>query len=393
MRALLLVMDGLGDIRTEKGTPLEEAKTPNMDRLADLGSTGFFIPYKKGTPVGSDIGHLSLFGYGEEDYNGRGPLEALGYGIDMKEGSIAFRANLGTVESNKIIDRRAGRISTKEHEELAKFIDGIVIDGIKVRYIASAEHRGILVLEGEGLSDKITDTDIHSLGEIVKCKPLSKEAEFTANVINKLSIKAHELLSNNELNIRRKKEGKPPGNYLLLRGGGKHTIVKTKFKEKYGLSALAVAGKPLYKGVAKHVGMDISDSPKGDSLEELIKKAELSNNNNYDFVFMHVKATDTAGHDGKWEEKKEVIERVDKIIPLLDKFDVIAITGDHSTPCSYKAHSGHPVPLLIYGKNVRRDETKKFSEYECMKGSLNLRRDELMLSIVNYLEKAKLVGN
>ncbi len=395
MRALLLVMDGLGDIRREKPTPLESAETPNMDLLAKEGSTGFFIPYKKGIPVGSDIGHLALFGYGEEFYLGRGPLEALGYGINLKEGSIAFRANLSTFKDGEIIDRRAGRISTEEHKEIAKLIDGISIEGVKLRYYPSSEHRAIAVLEGENLSDKISDTDSHHTGKPWISKPLEREenAIFTAEILNKISKEIYETLDKAEINKKREEQGKLKGNYVLFRGAGKHKKISQPFEKRFGVKAVGIAGKPLYRGVAKYVGMKVPDCPKGDSEEEIREKAELALKEG-EVVFMHVKETDTAGHDGLWEKKKRAIEKVDKVIPMLrEGFDVIAITGDHSTPCSYKAHSGHPVPLLIWGKNVRRDETKSFSEYEAMKGSLELRKEELMYSIINYIEKAKLKGN
>ncbi len=400
MRALLLVLDGIGDIRDNgKPTPLEAANKPNIDKLAEEGAIGFHIPYKKGVPVGSDIGHLALFGYDESDYNGRGPLEALGYGIELKHGSIAFRANLASYKDGEIIDRRAGRISTEEHKKIGELINSMEIDGVKLHYYPSAEHRAIAVLEGKNLSDAITDTDSHETGKPWVCKPTdnSDEAKFTAEVINKFTEKIYALLKDNEINKKRISEGKLPGNYVLFRGGGMYKKVSTPFYEKYHLKAAAVAGKPLYKGVAKHVGMKLIETgTRGDSEEELKIKAETSASlRDYDFVFMHVKETDTAGHDGNWEKKKNAIERVDKIIPILrEAFDVIAITGDHSTPCPYKAHSGHPVPLLLWGKNVRKDNSTSFDEYSAMSGGLGeFRRDELMYSIINYLEKGKLVGN
>ncbi len=389
MRAILIIMDGLGDLRVNGSSPLEKANKPNIDGLAKEGAVGLFVPYKIGVPVGSDVGHLHLLGYGMEDYVGRGVFEALGLGIELSKGDVAFRANIATLENGKIVDRRAGRIPTQYHLELAKEIDGIEVSGVKIRYFPSTSHRAVVVLRGEGLSEKVSPTDPKQLGAPPAIsKPLAeeKEAVRTANVVNEVSKIFFERLSKAKLNERLEKKA----NYVLLRGAGKYREVSLPFEKKYGIKPLFIAGKEMYKGIARYLGFDVLDVPKEEDEENLIKKAKLALNSSHELVVFHVKEADEAGHDGDFEKKVRAIEKVDKIIPLLKEgFDIIFLTGDHSTPVSYKAHSGHPVPLLMWGKNIRKDSIEVFSEYN---HSIVLRKQEVMLSLLNALGKGKMKG-
>ena len=388
MNALLLILDGVGGLRSNKGTALEEANKPNIDELAREGATGLMHVIGRGIVPGSDTGHLAIFGYEPKKYyHGRGPFEALGAKLELKHGDIAFRANFARVEKGIVVDRRAGRIETSEAKKLEPLINGIEIDGVRVIFKSTTEHRGVLVLRGEHLSPDVSDTDPHKTGvPPLKAKALSDEAEFTANIINKLSQTIAERL-----------EGKK-ANYLLLRGAGRMHKAPS-FYEKYGLKAAAIAGGALYKGVARYVGMDVLEveGATGDKHSNFKAKFEKAKeiSEDYDFVFLHVKATDSFGHDGDLEGKKSIIEKIDKLIPIIKGyFDLIVITGDHSTPCIYKEHSGHPVPLLAYGKYVRKDETMKFDEFEAMKGSLShFKGLELMDMILNWLKKQKKFGS
>ncbi len=378
-------MDGLGDRPiSEFGgqTPLEYAKTPNMDKLASLGMNGLLHVIGPGVTPGSDTAHLALFGVDPyEYYTGRGPFEAAGIGLVVKEGDIAFRVNFATINSEgEITDRRAGRIR-EGTDKLAKLFEGMEIDGIEILLEAGTEHRAALILRGEGLSDQVSENDPHVEGkEPLEFKPLdeSPEAEKTARVLTSFVMKARTLLNNAELNEKRIEEGLLPANYLLIRGAGKVPKLPN-FEEEYCLETACVAGGGLYKGVGRMLGMHIIEDSRmsGGTTTDLSAKFEIAHNalNDYGFVFTHVKGTDNYSHDGKYKEKTEFIERVDKELYrfLPENFEgdlVVMITGDHSTPCSFKDHSADPVPILIYSPDCRRDKVEKFGESYAVDGSL-----------------------
>ncbi|MCE7749625.1 MAG: 2,3-bisphosphoglycerate-independent phosphoglycerate mutase [Candidatus Heimdallarchaeota archaeon] len=385
MKLLFVVMDGLGDRPiSEFGgqTPLEYAKTPNMDKLASLGMNGLLHVIAPGVTPGSDTAHLALFGVDPyEYYTGRGPFEASGIGLVVKEGDIAFRTNFATINSEGIItDRRAGRIR-EGTDQLAKLFEGLEIDGIKILLEAGTEHRAALILRGDGLSDKVSENDPHvERKEPLEFKPLdeSPEAEKTARVLTSLVMKARTILNDAELNKKRVEESLLPANYLLIRGAGKVPKLPN-FEEEYCLETACIAGGGLYKGVCRMLGMHIIEDSRlsGGTTTDLSAKFEITQNalNDYDFVFTHVKGTDNYSHDGKYKEKSEFIERVDKelyrFLPENYEGDlVVMITGDHSTPCSFKDHSADPVPILIYSPDCRRDKVEKFGESYAVDGSL-----------------------
>lgn len=393
-KAILLIIDGLGDLPTPK-TPLQAAKTPNLDKLAKNGITGMMCPVKRYVVPGSDTGHLNILGYEPSlFYQGRGPLEALGLGIELQEGDIAFRANFATVEGDNVVDRRAGRIDTKTAAALSKKLS-MRIGDVEIIFKNSVEHRGVVVLRGPGLSSQISDTDPHAKGPLHPCYPFdeSPEAKKTADIVNKFTEVAHGWLSSAPENKKRKK----PANMVLLRGPGTYTKVPS-FYGRYGFNAICVAGGAVYKGVATYMGMDIALVPgaTGDKNTDLKAKANATAKalETHDFVFMHIKACDSASHDGDFEGKKKMIEKIDKIIPILEKTGAsIVITADHSTPVTLKAHTGHEVPILVY-RGERKDDVKKFDEISCAKGDLgHIKGKDVIHLILNITGKAEKYGS
>lgn len=403
MKCIFLVIDGLGDRPIpELGnkTPLESAKTPNMDKLAREGICGIIDTISPGITPGSDTAHLALFGLDPHKYySGRGPIEACGVGLMLKEGDIAFRANAATVDSDmNVIDRRAGRIESTV--DLCKELDGTVIDGVEIILKPSAWYRAALVLRGKGLSDKVGGNDSKETGEPPKTViPLddSKEAKKTAKILNKLSKLAYEKFKSLELNKRREEEGKLPANMLLFRGAGKFEPIP-QLKDKYGMSGACIAGGGLYKGVGAFLGMDIIDvegaTGKYDSDFSAKTTRALDLADKYDMVFIHMKATDSAGEDGDFKLKKEMIERMDSAVGKLIGFEgLIVICADHSTPCEIKRHSYEPVPLLMCGPGLRVDDVKEFGERQCAKGGLcRLRGLDIMPIISAHTGHSKLYG-
>ena len=399
-KAILLIMDGLGDLPTPK-TALQKAKKPNLDKLAKDGITGLLSPVGRGVVPGSDTSHLRILGYEPKIcYPGRGPLEALGIGFGLKEGDVAFRANFATLKNGVIIDRRAGRIETANASTLSKLVS-MRIEDVDVIFRNSVEHRGALVLRGPGLCSCISETDPHGKAGVLECIPEddSQEAAKTARIVNKFTQIVQKKLSESPENKNRESKGLPPANIVLLRGAGTFSSVPS-FYERFGISGACVAGGALYRGVAKFIGMDIFLVPgaTGDKNTNLKSKGEaaLKALETHDFVFLHVKATDSFSHDGDCAGKARFIERVDKeLIPILMKSDAnLIITGDHSTPCSRKEHSGHEVPILIYGSGERADHVKKFDEISCMDGGLgHITGKHLMPIFLNVLGKAKKYGS
>ena len=393
-KAILLIMDGVGDLPTPK-TPLQVAKKPNLDSLAKKGSLGQLYPVKPFVTPGSDTAHLNILGYDPYSiYQGRGPLEALGLGMTLLPGDVAFRANFATIKDGKIVDRRAGRVDTQTSSKLAPLLN-MKIDDVEVIFKSASEHRGALILRGPALSPAITATDAHESEILPQCTPLNKDGAKTARIVNEFTKISMERLASSPLNSSRSL----PANVLLLRGAATFTKVPT-FKEKYGIDAACVAGGALYKGVARYIGMNVLDVPlaTGDKNTDLSAKAKatLDALKTHDFVFLHFKATDNAGHDGDFALKKKMIERVDKeLIPSLVKSGAyLVVTGDHSTPVSRKAHSGHPVPFLVYGKDERPDKTKKFDEFESAQGSLGKIDGQNVIPLsLNLLEKGKKYGS
>ena len=384
MKTLLVIIDGLSEKSIAKlggKTPLEKAKTPNLDFLAKNGICGQISPFwfKKQKYPRSDTAHLALLGYDPKlFYLGRGPYEVAGIGMDFKKRDVALRANFGTVDKNlKIIDRRAGRISGTE--PLINALSKIKkIKNIRFFIKKSYGHRAGLILRGKNLSDKISDGDPHKINiKVRKIVPLNRsfQAKFTAEVLNQYLEKCSEILNNHPLNKKRRKEGKPSANYLLLRGAGKFKETPS-FRKKHKLKAACIAGGDLYRGIAKILGMDLIKVKGADGSPNTNLKGKFSaakrilSGKRYNFIFLHIKATDNLAEDGNYIGKKNFIEKIDKAVKsVFDlKNTLIVVTADHSTCSNLKRHCLEPVPVLMFGK--RKDKVDCFSEKACRKGDL-----------------------
>ncbi|MFW9798734.1 MAG: 2,3-bisphosphoglycerate-independent phosphoglycerate mutase, partial [Candidatus Thorarchaeota archaeon] len=384
--AVFVVMDGVGDRPLKElrdKTPLQAAITPTFDRLATEGQNGLMNVIGPGITPGSDTAHLALFGYDPVgEYPGRGPLEAFGAGLETKPGDVAFRSNFATVDSDMVVlDRRAGRDFTPEEQaELQAALDGIEIDGVKVRFIATVEHRGALVLKGEGLYADISDVDPHETGKkILLVRGLTPEAEKTARIVNKLMKVAHERMKVLETNKERAKKGIPLANALLLRGPGRHTDVPP-LPDRYGIKAAVIAGGALYIGTAKYVGMahipvEGQTGTIDTNFDNIAAKTIETIKSDYNYVFVHIKATDNASHDGDAKEKVLAIEKTDEMVgKILDAVEnelVIAITGDHTTAVDVGEHQCDPVPIVFWSNFIRPDSVKRFSEIDAAQGALH----------------------
>jgi len=404
-KGILIILDGLGDrpIKELGGkTPLEYANTPNMDELARIGILGQQDPIAPGKPAGSDTAHLAIFGYDPyQTYRGRGFFEALGVGLDLDEDDLAFRVNFATIENGIIADRRAGRISTEEAHKLAKAIQENVKIPVDFIFVGATGHRAVLVLKGMAKGYRVGENDPHEAGKPPhKFEYADEESKKVAEILEEFVQKAHEVLEKHPINEKRRKEDKPVANYLLIRGAGTYPNIPMKFTEKWKVKAAAVVVTALVKGVARAIGFDVY-TPEGatgeyntNPMAKAKKAVELLGE--YDFVFLHFKPTDAAGHDNNPMRKVEMIERADEMIGyIIENIDlektVIAITGDHSTPCEVKNHSGDPVPLLIAGGGVRPDYTEAFGERECMHGGIGRVRGKyivpMMMDLMGRTEK------
>ncbi len=384
MKILLMVIDGLGDKpikEFESQTPLESAKTPNLDYLASNGALGLIEPYIRKTIPTSEESHFSLFGYNPETYHiKRGIFTAQGVGIKLEKGDVALRGNFATVGKNlKMIDRRAGRI--EETQALIESLNGIVIDNVKFLLKNTGGYRVGVVLRGKNLSANISDADpfysnLKTKVEKVIALDKNPKSIFTAKVLNEFLEKSHKILKNHPLNKRREKRGLLPANYLLIRGASSlHNI--PSFKNKYNLNAACIAGKFLYQQIGRFLGMDLikvkgADGTVNTNLKGKIKAVEKCFKK-YDFVFLHIKACDSLAEDGDCFAKKKFIEKIDRSIkPLLSFKDIaIVITCDHSTCCQIKRHCKELIPVLIYKPLKEFKKSKiKFSEKNCKKGTL-----------------------
>ncbi len=397
MKTLLVIIDGLSEKPIAKlggKTPLEKAKTPNLDFLAKNGICGQASPFwlKEQKYPRSDTAHLALLGYDPKLYYlGRGPYEVAGIEMDFKKGDIALRANFGTVDKNlKIIDRRVGRISRTE--PLINALSKVKkIKGIRFFIKKSYGHRAGLILRGKNLSDKISDGDPYKVNvKVKKIIPLDKsfQAKFTAEALNQYLEKCSEILNNHPLNKKRRKEGKLSANCLLLRGAGKFKETPG-FQKKHKLKAACIAGGGLYKGIGRVLGMDLIKVKGANGFPNTNLKGKFSaakrilNGKRYNFVFLHIKAADNLAEDGSYLGKKNFIEKIDKAIKLVFdlKNTLIVVTADHSTCSSLKRHCLEPVPVLMFGKG--KDKVNCFSEKACRKGNLGkIKGIDLMKTIL-----------
>ncbi|AMV28574.1 cofactor-independent phosphoglycerate mutase [Gemmata sp. SH-PL17] len=361
-KIVLLVADGLGGLSRQPGglTELETAKTPNLDACARDGVTGLSIPVLPGITPGSGPGHLGLFGYDPLEYRiGRGILEALGINFAVGARDVAIRGNFCTLGADgKITDRRAGRPTNEKNKAAVEKLRAIKIPGVELFVEPVKEHRFVLVIRGDGLGDRVNDTDPQAVGvPPLKAAGADAASQKTADVVNAFIAEATKVLAS---------EGAING--ATLRGFATYPKIAT-FADVYGLKAAAIAVYPMYKGLARLVGMDILDP--GQTLQgqvETLTKVW----NDYDFFFLHYKYTDSTGEDGNFPAKVDMIEKLDEIVPDILKLkpDVFIVTGDHSTPSKMKSHSWHPVPTLLLADMCRADEVTEFSERACLRGGL-----------------------
>ncbi len=367
-KIMLLVLDGVGGLPLEPGglTELETARTPNMDAMLATGDAGLHVPVATGVTPGSGPGHLSLFGFDPLKYRvGRGALAALGVEFPLQPGDVAIRGNLCTVDGEGVItDRRAGRIPTEEAAPVLEMLDGIRVQGAQTFVRPVKEHRFLLVLRSEEATEaEIEDTDPGVTGvsplDVVTGSPAS---EVAARITRDWLARVPETLTS-----------QPRANMVLLRGFA--TLPDwPRFPDVFRMRSLAMAAYPMYRGVARLVGMDamaVDDDPAA------LLPALRARIDDYDFFFLHVKGTDKAGEDGDFQRKVDIIEQVDEVLPALRDtgIGVTLITGDHSTPAKMKSHSWHPVPFLIHGghgRGHRSEGTAGFGESECARGSIGM---------------------
>lgn len=414
MKAVLVIADGMADVPLKElgsKTPLEVALKPSLNRIAESGICGLIDVIAPGVPPGSDTAHLALLGYDVmEVYTGRGALEALGSGVDVLPNDIAFRCNFATVDKDlKVVDRRAGRIENDEAAKLTAAVEeSLRADPPEVGDILfrnTVQHRAILRLSGPNLSTMVSDIDPYVVGvKVLKARPLddSPEAKNTADILNGLTQRLHEVLSNSQLNKERERTGKLPANIVLCRGVGQLPDIDP-LPLLYGIRPAAIAAVPLVRGVCKVAGMRLLPVTGATGTYETDVNAKaravVEGLRSHDFVLVHVKAPDLAGHDGKPQKKVEMIEKVDALVGhILAHVDLeetfIVATADHTTSSTKKEHSGEPVPVAIMGPNVRTDDVREFGERTCARGGLGriLGRD-LMPILLNFLGKAEKAGS
>jgi 2,3-bisphosphoglycerate-independent phosphoglycerate mutase len=375
-RIVMLVLDGLGGLpHPETGlTELEAADTPNLDRLAARGALGMQRPVGHGITPGSGPGHLSLFGYDPVRYNiGRGVLSALGVGFAVEPGDIAIRLNFATIDADgRVTDRRAGRPNDDENRRLVRKLQDNVEGpgGIRVFFEAEKEHRAVLLLRGRQLSAALADTDPQQEGvPPLAVQALSDEAAETAVLLQKVLDSAFRVLSD-----------EPAANAILARGIDAYHPFPS-FQERYRLKARAIAKYPMYRGVARLVGMHGAQVPDSDAEAVQVLATDFDQ---FDFHFVHFKAMDSRGEDGDFDAKARAIAAVDALIPQVEALqpDVMIITGDHSTPSRLQAHSWHPVPVMIVSPWCRPAADSTFGERSCTRGELGIMPGMELMTLV-----------
>lgn len=399
--ALLLIGDGLGDRAVPEfggKTPLEQAHTPTLDALAAEGESGLMDPIAVGVRGGSDTGHLAILGYDPyKYYPGRGPFEALGIGMDVQRGDLAFRCNFSTVDKNLVVlDRRAGRI-TEGTTELAAALNGLVIEDVTCFFKESIAHRAALVLRGPGMAEHVSDVDPHAdnakVWEAHSTVEGDEASAKTARIINQFVRKSYEILDKHPVNEARRAQGLPPANVALPRGIGVSPHLPP-FDPTYGVKSACIVEVGLVKGLGKYIGMDVIDvagSTAGvDTDTEAIGQAVIDALKDHDFILCNVKGPDVAGHDGNALAKVEIIEKIDRmiaqILAAVDGNLILMFSGDHSTPVTFKDHTGEPCPILFWGPPVRKDLVTTFGETAATQGGVGrIRGLDVVKILTSYM--------
>ena len=361
-KIVLLIIDGVGGLPHPKTgkTELESARKPNLNRIAGDSLCGLIDPVGPGITPGSAPGHLAIFGYDPVQYNiGRGVLEALGIDLELNPADIAARGNFCTVDDKGIIThRRAGRISTDKNTLLCRLLNNIAIEGAEISVLPVKEHRFVLILRGEDLSPALADSDPQQLGLAPKkIEALLPQAQKTARIVNEFVSQAGSIL-----------RGESRANMVLLRGFSRRPDIPS-ISEIYKLKPAAIATYPMYRGLARLVGMQVLAG--GENITEQLNNLRRYYTD-YDFFFVHFKTTDARGEDGNFRAKVQAIEELDNALPNLLSLDpdVLIITGDHSTPATLAMHSWHPVPFMLKSKWCRPDNVAEFSERACLAGGM-----------------------
>lgn len=409
-KAIVAIADGLGDRPhplLNGLTPLQKAHTPNLDRVASQGICGMMDLIAPGIPVGTDMGHLVLFGGRPDDYPGRGPIEAYGIEMDTRPGDVIFRCNLATVdEYGIVIDRRAGRIN-QNTVELVAAVNGMVLsDNVTAYMQAATEHRAVLVFRGANLSENITDSDPKAPHDgkpyvVPQASDNSEKSLQMADLMQLFLNKSHAILDAHPINTERKRYGLLPANFILTRGPGRCQPLAS-VPQKYGFNGCCIAGETTVLGVAKLLGYSTHSHPLftaniSSNFQLKAERALLALDNN-DLVFVHFKATDLAGHDNLPFEKITAIEHFDRMVGLildnLPEYTYLALAADHSTPCEVKEHTGEPVPVALCGNGIRQDNVMQFDEYACAKGGLNrLSGTDFIHTVIDYMGYSQKQGS
>ena len=387
MKYLLLIGDGMADYPLEKlggKTPLQAADTPNMDELAKKGRCGRFITIPPGMSRGSAVANLSILGYNPRVcFQGRGVLEAASMGVKLDPEDVAFRCNIICVRNNKIKSHSGGHITTKEAIELIKTINH-KLGTEYIKFYSGVSYRHLLVLRGGKFSANVECTAPHdALGRsitkvLVRAK--DKEAEKTANLLNKMIITSQSILERHLVNLERAKKGKDKANMIWPWSAGKKPLMKT-FQERFGIKGAVIAAVDLIKGVSIYAGFDVIDVEGATGLYNTNYEGKadacLKALKSYDLVWVHVEASDEASHEGDLDLKIKTIEYFDKrlvgrVLDSIDEDIHIALLPDHFTPVSMRTHVADAVPFLIYDPQKEADEVSQFDEFSCAKGSLGL---------------------
>ncbi len=384
-KIVMLVVDGLGGApHPDTGrSEMETARLPNLDRLAKESSGGRTVPVLPGIAPGSGPGHLALFGYDPLKYFiGRGVLEALGIDAPLKDGDVAARGNFCTVDPDGLLlDRRAGRIPTQESRPLCQLLDTIKLTGLDLSVLPVQDYRFVLLMRGDGLSDRLTETDPQRVGAApMPVDALAPEAQKTADAANQFVAHAGELLSSRDR-----------ANMVLLRGFSRLPAFPP-MGVAYRLNPAAIAAYPMYRGLARVLGMNVI--PTGADFDAELDTLE-KHYQEHDFFYIHYKPADAAGEDGNFDGKVKALEELDARIPRLLALnpDVLVVAGDHATPSILAAHGWQPVPLLLRSKLTRGDGVEAFNERACAAGSLDtFPAMHLMLQVLAHAGKLTRYG-
>lgn len=419
MKLIYVVIDGMADVPIEElgnMTPLEAAECPNMDTLAKRGKTGLMYTVARGIAPESDVAVISILGYDPfASHAARGPLEALGAGLDVKNGDLALRCNFATVNNRaRIIDRRVGRnLTTEEAKTLAEAVnENVRLESypVEFEFRNTFGHRGVLLIRSKDghLSGEITNTDpayerMKGVGVVkidaemflVDSQPLeeSEASKTSANLVNEFVRKSHDVLEKHEVNRKRSAQGKLSANVILTRDAGSTLPDFFDINEKHGVNFACFVDMPVERGIAKSAGMHVVElpPPSGNLEFDMSLRVEklLQNLPGFDCFYIHVKGPDEPGHDGDFQLKTQLIEMIDKSFfgGLLHQIDldecIVCVTSDHATPCKMKAHSDDPVPVLISGDKVPSEGVDGFSEKRCREGSLGiLERGTLLMPLL-----------